>query len=69
MTHFQEPKENLFDVLLGNSEDRIKAFDAAEEVLEGLTDKDRVHFALKLVLNTTDKQAADTVSYVARQIG
>lgn len=41
---------------------------AAEEALSGLPDKDKVHFALKLILGTTDAQVAGSVSFAANRI-
>jgi len=41
---------------------------AAEEALRGLSDKDKVHFALKLILDTTDPDAAGTLSFAANRI-
>lgn len=40
----------------------------AEEALRGLSDKDKVHFALKLILHTTDPDAAGALSFAANRI-
>lgn len=40
----------------------------AEEALRGLSDKDKVHFALKLVLDTTDGRAAGALFFAANRI-
>ncbi len=49
--------------------DRVRAQKIAENALAGLSDKDRVHFALRLILGACDPQAAGCVSFAARQIG
>lgn len=41
----------------------------AELALEGMSDKDRVHFALKLMLDVKDPNAAGSLSFAARQMG
>ncbi len=41
----------------------------AEEALRDLSDKDRVHFALRLILDTRDPQAVGCVSFAAAMIG
>lgn len=48
--------------------DRVKSREIAEEALRGLSDKDKVHFALKLILDTTDPDAAGTLSFAANRI-
>ncbi len=47
---------------------RVKSREIAEEALRGLSGKDRVHFALKLILDITDPAAAGTASFAASQI-
>lgn len=49
--------------------DRVKSREIAEVALHGLSDKDKVHFALKLILDTTDPDAAGTLSFAANRIG
>lgn len=41
----------------------------AELALEGVSDKDRVHFALKLMLDIKDGDAAGALSFAARRVG
>lgn len=41
---------------------------AAEEALRGLSDKEKVHFALKLILGTIDPDAASALSFAANRI-
>lgn len=48
--------------------DRQLSRDIAEEALSGLSDKGKVHFALKLILDTTDPDAAGTLSFAANRI-
>lgn len=40
----------------------------AELVLEGMSDTDRVHFALKLMLEIEDHRAIGALSFAGRQI-
>ncbi len=48
--------------------DRVKSREIAEEALRGLSDKDKVHFALKLILDTTDAHAVGAMSFAAKRI-
>lgn len=42
---------------------------AAELALEGMSGKERVHFALKLMLDVRDPRAAGPLTFAARQMG
>jgi len=41
---------------------------AAEEALDGLSDKAKVHFALALVMKVSDPSAVPALSFAGRQI-
>ncbi|PHQ99524.1 MAG: hypothetical protein COB39_03465 [Marinosulfonomonas sp.] len=41
----------------------------AELALEGVSGKDRVNFALKLMLDIEDENAAGALSFAARRVG
>lgn len=41
---------------------------AAEEALEGLSDKDKVNFALALVMKVTDPHAAAVMAFAGKRI-
>ncbi len=47
----------------------VKSREIAEEALRGLSGKDKVHFALQLILDITDPAAAGAVSFAGAQIG
>ena len=49
--------------------DRENAFEEAEHALEYLSDKDKVNFALKLVLSITDAAAMYNICFAAGQMG
>jgi hypothetical protein len=61
--------KHQFETISADSvRDRVKSREIAEEALRGLSDKNKVHFALKLILDTTDGQAAGTLSLAANRI-
>lgn len=41
----------------------------AELALEGVSDKDRVHFALKLMLDIKDENAIGALAFAGRRMG
>ncbi|MCL6285582.1 hypothetical protein M3P21_18795 [Ruegeria sp. 2012CJ41-6] len=43
--------------------------DAAEQMLSGISDKSKVHFALKLMLSVANPEAGGTLSFAARRAG
>lgn len=47
---------------------RARMRDHAEAALSGLSDKDKVHFALKLMLDVTDTDAAGALSFAGSRI-
>ncbi len=53
---------------LGAVADRVKARELAKEALAALPDKDKVHFALKLILSTYDPNAAGITAFAVRRI-
>lgn len=47
---------------------RMRAREMAEAALRGLSDRDRVNFALHLILGTRDPRAAGLLSFAAGQV-
>lgn len=47
---------------------RMRAQETAEAALHGLSDRDRVNFALRLILGARDPRAAGLLSFAAGQI-
>lgn len=43
--------------------------DFAEQALAGLSDTAKVHFALKILIDVTDPQAAGALSFTAKRAG
>ena len=43
--------------------------EAAEQALEGVSDKSKVHFALKLMLSVTDPEVSGPLGFAARRAG
>lgn len=54
------PRHTQFDAAIAR---------AAEETLEGLTEVQRVHFALKLMLDVTSPDAVPALNWAAGRVG